>query len=428
MPSAAAIAVGSVAAGAMGASASKKAAKTAADAQTAAANQNAQLAREQRDMMRGYVDPLVPYAGAGASALASRVGLGNGSAANPFASATPAKPAGGMAGTSPMAPNYFAANTNMTMNAPGAGPAPPPQQSPERTQAYLAKYPDLAAEAQNVVGPGKQFQTPEQYLEWHDDNFASEGRDYTPAAQQWPAAPAPVAANGNPAPYGFGSDYTARSATERPQFSGTAPVANIGYDAFKNSGFFDGVLEDVWRGSNAASAGRGLMKSDYAQKALQGSAVKAINNLYFPWAGLGLQQAGQNQNQFNADRNQFNQNYDLDASRGDARYDADRNFTANRFDQQTNNIFGLTGIGTGAINILGGVGTNYTNSVMGSNSAAADATGNAAIAGANSANNLFGQAAQAIGNAYGNRNTANIFARPYQTYAGSGATDMNGLF
>jgi hypothetical protein len=126
MPAAAIAAAATATAAVVGSSAIKSGAKTAANAQTDAANANLQNAREYRDQMAGYINPLVPYAYAGANRIAQRLNLAPGAPqpANLFAP----QPAANTNVANPFATGLGSGGPGWTPPAPSSnappGPAP----------------------------------------------------------------------------------------------------------------------------------------------------------------------------------------------------------------------------------------------------------------------------------------------------------------
>lgn len=386
MPGAALMAVGSIGAAAIGSSASKGAAKTAANSANYAADQNAALARENRDMLRGYIDPLTGYASAAGDEIAARLGLPG---------------YGGSAGR-----NIFA----QAANDPYSGYTSPSEAPRTDFGALLSDNPDIAAWAGADGDPSNDQAQAAEWLQTYGAKDMEAG--LRPALK---TTPNPLAA------------FAARPAAERPAFGSGPGAPNLSEDAFKSSPLYNLGMAEGQANLNSNFGARGLLKSGAAIKGALDFARENVRNNYSTFANTALAANQQAQNMFIADRNASNQNFDVDQLRTDARFDADRgyltsrldadrSFNTNRFDTQTNNLFSLAGIGTGAINALAGVGNNYVGTVANSNNARADATGNAAIASANSTNNLFGNAMQGIGYAYGMRGGGQAGAQPASPY------------
>lgn len=366
------------------ASQAKKANNKAIEANNTATAQQLAAQDKALDVNVGLNSRFVDGGGSAFDQLLTRYGLSPSGAA--------AKPAGGYAGTSPLQGG----------GAPTGGTAVPqtPQRSPAETQAYLQQWPDLAAEAQNVVGPGKQFQTPEQYLEWHDDNFASEGRDYTPPVQQQGPAPGPT---GPQTPTDM---MTAQrpAAAAAPTFGSAPTGSGLSWDDFKNSDAYNYVFDEAMRGGNAKWAGRGLLKSDAAFKGAQDRAAGLSSQNYFNYANLNLAKTAADRGQFNQDRATGLTQYNNDTARNDNIFQTDRNYQTNRYDTDTGNLFDLTNIGLRAAGNVSGANADY-----------AANTGNIFGAQANNAANAAANRAQAnsqLGGAIGGAATSalNYFA------------------
>jgi hypothetical protein len=477
------MAVGAVGAAVVGSSAAKGAANTAADAATGAANTNATLARENRDVLRSYVDPLTPYAYSGASALARRAGLSTGPMAagpgapaaapanqNIFAAPTPA-PAGSR-GPGP-AVNYGTPEGGGVPNGAAPGAAGPASSGPgggADWNAYLSGNPDVAAQYQKELSTPegqaslaqKGITSPAQYAQFHYQTYGQgEGRQLPTAAPSG-STPAPPG-NDYALPDGANTSFptaptpgdrvsAARPAQPSWQDPGAAPDQANFFQNFEASPDYAFRKKEALDAANGGYAARGLLKSGAAVKAVEQRASNLAGAEYGDWWNRQKLLYDSSRDQFNTDRtvnyNIFsdtrdngNKLFDIDTTRADSRYDTDRtygrsvfnddrNYQTNRYDTATNNLFNLTGIGTGAINSLAGVNTNYTNAAMGANTAAADATGNAALAGANSTNNLFGNALQGLGYAYGARSnpfggsTTSTASSSIPGYTGVGAVNL----
>lgn len=385
MPGAALMAVGSIGAAAIGSSASNRAAGTAADAARYAADQNAALARENRDMIKGYVDPLTGYASSAAGAIANRVGLG-----------------GGSGGGDPNARNIF----SQAANDPYNGYSSPNQ--PARTDygALLSDNPDVQDWASQDGNPANDQEQAAFWLQNYGQKDIETG--LRPELK--------TVAN----PF---SAYASRETAVRPSFGSGPGAPDLSQAAFEQSPVFNLGLREGQANLNSNFGARGLLRSGAAIQGALDFARENVKQNYTTFANTALASNQQAQNMFNADRTASNQNFDVDQSRYDARFDADRGYLTNRYDTDraydtnrydttTNNLFALSGIGTNAINTLAGAGNNYVNTLTNSNNAAADATGNSAIAAANSTNNLYGQAMQGIGYAYGMRGDNPYSGRP----------------
>lgn len=384
MPVGGAILAGSVISGGVAlnsASQAKKANNKAIEANNTATAQ--QLAAQEKALNTNVAlnQPFITGGQGAYDALLTRYGLGS----------SAAKPAGGNAGTSPLQGG----------GAPTGGSAVPqtPQRSPAETQAYLQQYPDLAAEAANVVGPGKQFQTPEQYLEWHDDNFASEGRDYTPSAQQQGPAPGPT---GPQTPTDM---MTAQRPTAGPAPTfGAAPAQSFEMGDFFASPDYKFRYDEAMRGANASYAGRGLLKSDAAVKGVMDRGSNLASAEYGNWFNRQMQQQQNDRGQFNTDRNVGLEVWNNQNNRQDNIFNTDRQYQTGRYDNETGNLFDITEIGLRAAGNVSGAQNNYaanTGNIFGSQAqAASDAAANRAQTNAD------------LGQAFGGiaRNGLNYFA------------------
>lgn len=426
MVAAAVMGVATIGGAAMGASANKKAANTASDSARYAADQNAALVREQMARSDQYTAGLTGYAGMGASALASRLGL---SPRNALAS-----------GSAPVANNALTAG--MDARAPGLRSSGLPDARAGVPLTAMAPQPDYAAYgqqnpavmawAQNAVGlvgyDGQRINSVEDALAYHyREHGSKEGRELPmtqPQGQATTPQPAPMP-TGQPEGYQpryYGDTGGADMPTfgPRPELGarpdiGPAPNPSDYFNNFEESDYYRWVQDETRRATNIEQAARGLGSSGGTLKALQDRSSRVASGYRDNWFTQQRVLYESALGQYNADRSFLNSLYDIDATRADARFDADRNFgygravdnrnfLAGRFDTETANIFGLAGIGTGAINTALGQGQAATNALMAGNNQVADATGNAALVGASNTNALFGQSLNALGNFYGNRN------------------------
>jgi hypothetical protein len=388
----------------VGAGASTYAASKASKAAKGAAKENNALLQAAQDRAYATVDPYVQQGYTANNALSRIVG-GTGYAATPMASAANsgfgAKPPGGMAGYTPSDPkarsqapasngllsggpfaqaiNSVAASANAQSGGSFAG------DGSAVWDAYMAENPDVAQRAQEgvaegLIGPGKQWATPQAWAQYHYENGGkAEGRQLPSAPQ---AAPQPTYM-GNPQ---YGPQLAPRPIMTRP----SAPALDVSIENYQQSPDYEVQLSEGNRNILAQKSRLGGLESGDALKDLQKYGQDLALGDYSQWRGYET-----GQRNFEASRG--DQNFNVDAARSDAQYDTDRGYLTSRFDTQVNDLFRLSGQGLQAAGTAINVGQNTANGMSNNNNSAASATGNAAIAGSNQVNNLLGTALQTYG-------------------------------
>lgn len=471
MPVGIGVAVAGVGAAAIGARATSKAASKAANAANDTAEANLQNAREYRDMMRSYVDPLTPYAYAGASALASRLGLnprgatpannnappasgmnlfaqyggaGVPAAASP-AIAAKAEPFGRREGVADLpspdaSRNVFQADPKSVFSPQAGGPtaAPAAQPGPDGA-AYMAANPDVMAEFQRNMSSAKGREylasigadTPDKFGVWHIENFGrTEGRDIPmaqPAASgaAQPTAPAdlgPAAAAPGGDQWGV-SERFQRSPVfaERQEFTrptpGAAPELSSFLSNFQEDPGYRFRLQEGADSVNAFSAARGKLRSGDAAKAIMARSSDLASQEYGNWFDRQLRAYAAAQDAYRFDTTRQDRNFDVDVSRYDARYDADRAFDRGAFESDRGFDTSRWDTQTQNLFALTGIGTGAINTLGG-------VSGNYLNA-ANAANTARGDATANAAIASGS-SAANLFGQAAQgigaAYGASGYT------
>lgn len=318
--------------------------------------------------------------------------------------------------------------------APGGVPGPQPAAgaSGPDWNAYIQANPDVASWISQgggdpALGPN---QTPAQAAAYHFQNSGqTEGRAPPPGfsgGAQTPAAPSPDAPNA----FQYGPDpgavptFAGYQQATRPD-QGSAPgMPDLSGNAFEKSPGYEYALKEGLRGVNAYFGARGVLNSGGALTEAMRQGQGMARQDFYNWQNSQLAQQNQAFNQFAANRQNTNTNFDVDTTRGDARTDSARNFdytqylgnrdyNAGRFDTNVGALTGLAGIGAGATGAVANAGTNYANAFGNNNNSAASATGNAAIAGANSTNALIGNAFNAYGMYAGLRGNPTVSRSQY---------------
>lgn len=328
----------------------------------------------------------------------------------------------------------------------GLNSGPAPQAGQPNWKAYIEAHPDLAQAIQSNSFNGS---TPEEQAA---DHYARYGKDagwqlptysaeeataaapktdvqLTPAAQvQTYTRPTDQVAPAAYAP----TNYTAPTFTRQEY----APKLDVSLGAFESSPealVADNAFKTIANGSNAAFSATGGLQSGAAMKALADRAQSNALNYYGQFAG-------RTSNQFNTDRNRYDQNYNFDtnltsdnalaygqlgqqdrqygdqAGRSTYQYGqgrADQNFATDRaygtdlalgertyqtgrYDTTTNNLFNLANIGQGAAaqtNTAVQNGVNTTSNALFSNAAN---QGNAALTTANQIGNVLNTGVNAL--------------------------------
>lgn len=371
----------------IGSGATKNAANTAAGAADRAAEANLQNAREYRDMMRGYVDPLTPYAYAGADALASRLGVSvnpfrtattpqpqpqpaNGNtnyfrntAANPFANVSGtspvgtggsgARPYGGNAGQMDMSsPNYFAQGgsqggdvIDMARQPDGSYAAPSQAPGPD-WQAYLDANPDVAQNARDRAAA--EGIDPTTVAQQHWELYGqSEGRTMPQTAAQAASSPPVLTGPQGPDPlYGVPAnlqtappdpaapDYGTRSAPGDIASYGSAPALSdyFGVDKFRADPGYAWRVSEGLKSVNAASAARGKLRSGDTMKALQDRGNNLADQAYNNWFSQQASLYDRARAGYDSDRGYNTELWRYGTDRSDRLYDTDRVFNRASYD------------------------------------------------------------------------------------------------
>lgn len=370
-----------IAGSAISGAATSKATKAAKEA--AAAN-DARL-RESEAKIEGMVSPFVQPAYGATNKLSAILGV-NGSQPsymNPLAGVAQGKPAGGMAGVSPV--------EGAEQNPLGAVAQRGQSQTPDWA-AYGAANPDILAWAQAgggdpAAGPN---QTMEQRLAYHYANSGqAEGR-------QLPTTTGP-ATNPLAEAAAYGPQVGQRANPTRPD-AGTAPEReSVSLDAFEASPDYEFRQKEAARSANNYYGAKGVLGSGGAIKAILERASNLAAGEYGDFWDRRNSTWQTKLGQFNIDRNVGNDNFNIDRARSDGVYDTDRGYATSRFDTNVNDLFRLSGQGLDAAGTLANVNQNTSGAMAANNNSRADTVGNAAIAGANNVNGLIGNALSTYG-------------------------------
>lgn len=248
--------------------------------------------------------------------------------------------------------------------------------------AYIAQNPDVAAarqdlERQGVLGPGKQWNTFEEWVaevQLPGAMAAGEQRAYpTVQQQQTPQGQQQL---------GVGQDYGPQY-SERTDYGSGPAMPDLSVEAYRESPGFQNRLKQAGRATNAQFAARGILNSGAAAeefgKRMQNIADEDYNN----WVS-------QQMSLYDRSR----QNFVQDRQYGTGVYDADRNYLTNRFDTNVNDLFRLTGIGQNAANNNSSAQSNFASNAGNQNNTFANnlsnVYGNQAANNATMWNNLAG--------------------------------------
>lgn len=349
----------------LGASSQKKALNKQLEAQKYATDQQLSL---QRDALAQQQQNLAPYLNAGYGALSqlqSQFGLGAGGS-----TAGAAKPAGGMAGTSPM-----------EGAASGVG-------QPDWGD-YLTRYTDVAQEYQAIqADPARAaalqqqgINSPEAYAQYHATQVApalGEQRtvNTTQAAPQAPAGQ-------------YGPQVDPRQTYTRPDQGAAPAMPDLSAAAYQKSPGYEAGLLSGQRNLNANFAARGLLGSGAGAEAAIKFGTDYQNQDYNTWKNAELAKWQAQTQQFNVDRNNTNTNFGSDRAYGTGVYDADRSYGTDRFDTQANDLFRLVGAGN----------PSQANAAIQNN---ANNVGGLLQNSANNMSNIYGQQAANTGGLIGN--------------------------
>lgn len=364
-----------------------KATNKATNAATAANEANTQLNRETYQQTRADLAPYNQGGQAAYSALQQRMGL-----------APAAKPAGGLAGVSPM---ERGAGTGSEGGQISGATGPQPQGAPDFA-AYLAANPDITANGWlqehppasvgDLNGDGQVTTADSAAAHWNEYG-QNEHRDLPTTQLQAPGEMAPPAVQTD-----TGLMTAARPApTAAPTFGDAPAGSGLSWDDFKNSDAYQYVFDEAMRGANSKYAARGLLKSDAAVKGVMDRGAGLSGQNYFNWANLNLAKTAADRGQFNQDRAYGADIWNNQQNRADNIFSTDRSFQAGRYDQDTANLFGVANIGQSAAAGTANAGNAYAQAQTANNNNTAATIGNSAIAGANNLTNMFGQGLQAYG-------------------------------
>lgn len=371
-----------------------------------------------------------------------------------------AKPAGGPAGTSPMAPatgerpgldgrlpRAVQAQTAQAAQA----PAQPSQPAGPDWAQYGVQHPDVAAGYQAYLkGNAEGFGGANEGQNWGDWGYApglseeqfyqqyqattGQGAGYQ-VPQTQPSAPQPQAPQpttpGQPAVDPYAMPDRARETMARPdqpvwQGAGQAPDQASYFSNFTADPGYQFRLQQGLDSANTGFAARGMLKSGAAAKGVMdyssGLASQEYNNwfnrqntLYNGATNQYNQDRSANYNIFNTERSNLNNNFENDRSRADNVFSEDRsfdkassidarNYDTGRVDQRTSNLFDLARLGSGAAGTVGGASQNYANNSGNIFANQAGAAGAAANANAGANAGMVGAIGGAASNMFNNWN------------------------
>lgn len=222
------------------------------------------------------------------------------------------------------------------------------------SKAYMDANPDVAARAQelaaqgDVIGPGKQWATPE---DWAAFQYKNTGQGEGRAAPQGAG--------------GVGSPTGTNSLTGTAVFGGTADPGAFSYGAedYKASPAFAYELDQGLKAALSHSSATGALQSGATLKALQDRGQQIA---YKDFAGERAYARGQ--------------------------YESDRGYLTDRYDQGTNDLFKYTGVGQSAVNTT----SNALTGVGEAGASAALGTGDARAGNALQQGNIWGGVANDI--------------------------------
>lgn len=319
-----------------------KAAKQGMDAQQAATNQSLALQQQQFQQVQQNLTPYMQGGYAGLDALLGEFGL------------------------APMTSTGQAVNQG-------------PQYD---VAAYLQANPDVAAarsslEAQGVIGPGRQWESFEDWVASEQiPNAIARGENRT-YPQTQATTPTPNAQDGQPLTF----DQQIAALGERPNPTRPdyltaqyvdAPNPDDYFTDYEQSPSYQFLQDEARRAVNVGAFSRGIGASGGTQKALQDRAASIAGLDYGNWWNRqnALYQAARGDTQFannynltsTQQQNALRQGgFESDRLYGNANFDADRNYLTNQRQQNVNNLFGLIGIGQNAAAGVGNAGQNYAN-------------------------------------------------------------------
>jgi hypothetical protein len=329
---------------------------------------------------------------------------------------------------------------------------------------------EFQQEMQSGTLAGMGISTPEQFAQWHYQNYGqAEGRQ-APETVQAQAQPAAPDGSSYGPQVGQRQTFTRTDAGPTPTFNRPTDTARPAYTRPTDAGFKFGMDEYVQTpGFNfQQERGMGALKSDKTFNGLlrSGAALKGAldfsqnlamrdftgerafaygqfsddrnrqDNIFSQDRAYGTgafeadrarqdgnfeSDRGYGADMFLANRSRNDNIFSQDRAYGTGIYDADRGYATDRFDTRTNNLLSVSNQGLSGANALAGVSTNYVNGVSGNNNTQAGITANAALAGAGSTNALIGDAMYAFGrrgSSYGAQ--PNVLSGSGSYYAGYG--------
>jgi hypothetical protein len=378
-----------------------KAAKSAANTEYQATQDNIAENRRQFDAIQANNAPFRDIGVSAISALGSSFGLpGYGPAPSmtnrPVAS-TPVPNAGGLLmtqgqytdrGTGVGTQAIYPDKTGMVRDPASVGPPMTgPASDAAAADAYIAANPDVAAWIQQghgdpSLGPN---QTPEQAAAYHYRNSGqAEGR-------AWPAGAAPGAGAAGPsAPPGYNDPTSPGGYMTGPRPDpGSAPARtpygalDIGLGSYQKSPYYDFVQSEGLKGLDHVASSMGGLMSGARVKAAERFNNNLASTDYTDWRNYTT-------GQYNIDRgradNQYTQDlgqYDADRARSDGLYADDRAFTTGRYDTRNNQLMSLAGFGSASTNATNNAAQSFAQSDAQARMAGATAQGNGQIQGAN---------------------------------------------
>lgn len=337
-----------------GSSASKKAAKTSADASNYATQQQIALQREQFDRMQQSLAPYSQAGQVGLNSLMDRMKAGGGTYGNQ----------GDMTYTAP-GPYKGPAPYKSEVYNPTTYNAPDPYKTPD---AYQSKdFSFTPGDYQN--SPGFQFQL-QRGLDSVNSNMAARGASNSGAAQKSLASFATGLLNQD---YNNQRDFAYNKFNNDRTFGYNKAVdeRNFGYNKYNNERDF---------GYNQFANDRAFGYNKFA------------NDRAFGY------------DQYNNDRNFDYSQYNNDRNFNYGQYVDQRNYLTGRYDNQTNALMDLVGIGQNAAAGVGNAGANYASAAGNAYANNAATIGNAAMANASNISSTMGQAANTLALYYGIRN------------------------
>lgn len=437
------------------ASAAKSAQEDALNAQNQATQAQLQAQKEARDQITQLQNPFIQSGYGALGQLANYYGLGGNPGGSSIASSAVSNPAvtgnifapgsglsvgtagggaspqsgprnvGAAQGGSPVATSVNPRTSGPDTASPYVGGVPNITPGTAGTQAgpdwnaYLQSNPDVAARAQQgvaegLIGPGKQWQTPQEWAAFQYQNTGqAEGRPAPPMTEGTPATPgqSTLSPADQALSSAIGQAPVRPDQPTMPNF-GASPDLNSFFTNFQADPGYQFNKNEQLRGLNASYGARGLLKSDAAIKAIMQRSSDLADQTYNNWFNRQNILFNDAQNQYANNKSQDFNIFNTNRANGNNLYSQDlgqfntnRDYATNRYDTTANNLFRLVGLGTGAAASIGGANTNYANaagSIYGqqgnnaANAALANGATNAQLGGA------LGGLASNIFNTFGN--------------------------